>query len=244
MSPETNALHLIQGRINLKPLQRWMAERGITDKGHAMHCLLRECFGEQAPQPFKLIYPQNKPFGIIYGYARADAGVLQDTAELSAAPLQCQALPPELLESKPMPTDWWTGRKIGFTIETRPVYRIKTGSSRTSQEIDVFDIEKRRGNSPEVRPTREQVYIRWLSCLIAKAEAATVQEAETKLLAYHQSQTARKPGQKPFRGPNAIIRGNLTVKNGDAFTNMLRKGIGRHRAYGYGMLLLSVPHRT
>ena len=39
-------------------------------------------------------------------------------------------------------------------------------------------------------------------------------------------------------GPDALMRGELTVTDGTAFACLLKKGIGRHRAYGYGMLLL------
>ena len=34
------------------------------------------------------------------------------------------------------------------------------------------------------------------------------------------------------------MRGILTITDAAAFSNLLARGVGRHRAYGYGMLLL------
>ena len=54
--------------------------------------------------------------------------------------------------------------------------------------------------------------------------------------------SARAPFEKLHErhseGPDAVMRGNITVTDSDAFTRLLSHGIGRHRAYGYGMLLL------
>jgi CRISPR system Cascade subunit CasE len=38
--------------------------------------------------------------------------------------------------------------------------------------------------------------------------------------------------------PNAVLEGTLTVGDPDAFARLLARGIGRHRAFGFGMLLL------
>ena len=37
------------------------------------------------------------------------------------------------------------------------------------------------------------------------------------------------------------MRGNLIVSDPAAFAQLLTRGIGRHRAYGFGMLLLRPP---
>ena len=38
--------------------------------------------------------------------------------------------------------------------------------------------------------------------------------------------------------PQALLEGYLTVQEPDEFTSLLKRGIGRHRAFGYGMILL------
>ena len=39
------------------------------------------------------------------------------------------------------------------------------------------------------------------------------------------------------------MRGILTITDPIAFAELLKRGVGRHRAYGYGMLLLRPPAR-
>jgi CRISPR system Cascade subunit CasE len=39
-------------------------------------------------------------------------------------------------------------------------------------------------------------------------------------------------------GPDATFTGLLAVGNPEAFAGLLARGIGRHRAFGFGMLLL------
>ena len=48
----------------------------------------------------------------------------------------------------------------------------------------------------------------------------------------------RKRHARYSEGPDAVMRGVLTITDPDAFSSLLASGIGRHRAYGYGMLLL------
>ena len=40
-----------------------------------------------------------------------------------------------------------------------------------------------------------------------------------------------------------MVHGALTVTDPDAFAALLARGVGRHRAYGYGMILLRPPNR-
>jgi CRISPR system Cascade subunit CasE len=40
------------------------------------------------------------------------------------------------------------------------------------------------------------------------------------------------------------FRGEFNITDRDGFDQLLRRGIGRHRAFGFGMLLLSPPGRS
>ena len=42
-------------------------------------------------------------------------------------------------------------------------------------------------------------------------------------------------------GPDATLNGTLRINDPNEFRTKLRTGIGRHKAYGYGMLLLRPP---
>jgi CRISPR system Cascade subunit CasE len=39
-------------------------------------------------------------------------------------------------------------------------------------------------------------------------------------------------------GPDAVLAGQLRVTDPKAFTQLLASGVGRHRAFGFGLLLL------
>jgi CRISPR system Cascade subunit CasE len=39
-------------------------------------------------------------------------------------------------------------------------------------------------------------------------------------------------------GPDAVLAGQLRVTSPDAFAQLLANGLGRHRAFGFGLLLL------
>lgn len=67
----------------------------------------------------------------------------------------------------------------------------------------------------------------------------SVRLAEFRQDPFHRSPTkrSRDGGMGPKR-PNAVLEGTLRVTDSDAFTSLLARGIGRHRAYGFGMLLV------
>ena len=39
-------------------------------------------------------------------------------------------------------------------------------------------------------------------------------------------------------GPDVVMQGRLRVSDPQAFAQLLARGVGRHRAFGFGMLLL------
>ena len=55
---------------------------------------------------------------------------------------------------------------------------------------------------------------------------------------FQRTRAVRKRQSRYSEGPDALMRGVLTVTDGQAFAELLARGVGRHRTYGYGMLLL------
>jgi CRISPR system Cascade subunit CasE len=41
--------------------------------------------------------------------------------------------------------------------------------------------------------------------------------------------------------PDVTLRGRLSITDSAAFADLLRRGVGRHKAFGFGMLLLRPP---
>ena len=230
---------MVRSEIDVRELQRWMGVRRFRDQDHAMHCLLVECFGDLAPKPFRLILPRGGSNGVLYGYGTSTAEVLNETAAICADPLQRRILPADLLDSKAMPTRWQAGKRLGFEARIRPIVRrSRRSSNRPSGECDAFLWEAVQQPKGEMKRSREGVYTDWLSKQFDRIGGASLEITSTKLVSFQRSRAVRSQGARYTEGPDALMRGILTITNPAGFSALLARGVGRHRAYGYGMLLL------
>ncbi len=242
-APETTGvLQLVRAEISVRDFHRWMGTRRLQDPDHAMHCLLTECFGELAPRPFRLMATRGAAAACLYGYGAADAGDLRDAAATFAEPLQSRIIPADGIQSKPMPSEFPAGKRLGFDLRIRPVIRKARGSGREEAEVDAFQAIAETFPPKRMALTREQVYAHWLADRLGKRGAALDQDT-VRLAAFQRSRAHRKLHRRHIEGPDAVMQGVLTVADPAAFADALRLGIGRHRAYGYGMLLLRPTRR-
>lgn len=240
-------LHLIELPLKLPDLHGWAAKRGLSkgifDEGLALHHLLSEVFGPAALHPFRLMVAPRSTQATLYAYGPHPAETLMETAQSVAPPSERAVLDLERLRSLPRPVDTWrAGQRLGFDLHLRPVVRL--ASTLTTEqttfakgaEVDAFLAETLRNDQP--RP-REAVYLDWLAKrLLPVAEL----ERETTRLHKFQRQIVVRGGKR-IEGPDATILGTLSVQDPQGFADLLTHGIGRHRAYGYGMLLLRPPQR-
>lgn len=237
---ERATLQMVRAEVNVREFQRWMGMRRLQDQDHAMHCLLTECFGDLAPKPFRLIAPRGGSTGCLYGYGQSGADALREAGDTFAEPLQCRIIPAATIDSKPMPAEWQVGKRLGFEVRIRPVVRRTCNAEyRAKKECDAFLYEALQ--HPEkggMTKSREQVYAEWLSGQLARMGGASLDVEMTKLVSFQRTRSFRKLHSRYTEGPDAVMRGILTVKDSDAFAGLLARGIGRHRSYGYGMLLL------
>ena len=246
-------LQMIHAEVDVRAFQRWMGTKRLQDPDHAMHCLLKECFGDLAPRPFRLIIPRGGSSGVIYGYGRASADALREASAIYADPLQSRIISADMMASKPMPTEWQAGKRLGFEARIRPIVRLsrdtarvpidtqrcfKEGGLRPGKECDVFLYEAIRHPEGGMERKREEVYAEWLSAQFDRIGGVSLDVKRTKLVSFQRTRAVRKLHGRYSEGPDAVMRGNLTITDPPAFTSLLARGIGRHRAYGYGMLLL------
>ena len=270
---EDAPLQMIRAEVSLSDFNRWMGVKRLQDPDHAMHCLLKESFGDIAPQPFRLITPRGCPTGVFYGYTRSDADELREKASTYADPSHLRALPPSSIDNKPMPSEWQTGKRLGFEVRIRPIVRIFPDPSNRSDDRQIpSDVQSRfdRFKPPNrhyrmspgsecdaflweairhlekggLQRTREEVYAQWLGDQLDRRRGAELEPGEAKLVSFQRTRAFRKPHSRYSEGPDAVMRGNLTITDPVAFAQLLAKGIGRHRAYGFGMLLLRPPGRA
>lgn len=247
-------LQMIRAEIDLRAFHRWagsrhMISRNAFDEGYAMHCLLTESFGEQAPKPFRMITPRGRARGpsdgpglrgVLYGYAEAGADALREASTMYADPLQCSALQVDGLKSKPLPVKWIPGRRLGFEVLVRPtIRRSKRAATHPGTEWDAFLWQAIQHPKGEMKRSREEVYIDWLREQFERRGGAELDSAS--LASFQRTRVVRRRGSRPIEGPDALMSGLLTITDGEKFAQLLARGIGRHRAYGYGMLLLRPP---
>ena len=234
----TEPLRMIRAEISARDFQRWMGMRRLQDPDHGMHCLLTECFGrELAPRPFRAIFPRDGGPGCLYGYGTADAEALREAAGLYADPLQSRIILPRSIDSKVMPAEWTAGKRLGFEVRVRPIVR-RTGKveTRPGRERDAFQLEAVQHPKGEMPRSREEVYADWLGRQFETRGGAGLESAS--LVSFQRTRAMRRLRGGYSEGPDALMRGVLEITDGPGFGELLAGGVGRHRAYGYGMLLL------
>ncbi len=242
------SLHLIEMPLSLSALHRWAGHRnigrGLFDEGLVLHHLLGEAFGPAILQPFRLRVAPRGRTGTLYAYSTAPADELRSTAAPLMGPSEAEALSLEALRSVERPeTTWQAGMRLGFDLKSRPVVRLasplkgKDIQFPKGAEVDAFLAETLRNDHAR---KREDVYLDWLA-----ARLAPMADLDRESSRLHQFQRVRSlRGGRRVEGPEAVIHGTLTVRDPQAFAELLSRGVGRHRSYGYGMLLLRPPQRT
>jgi CRISPR system Cascade subunit CasE len=262
-----SALHLVRLPISLLQLGRWAAQRnyGFTlrrgpkgqerdagfDEGRAIHHLLAETFGPGVLQPFRQFVAPGVKQSQVYAYSRLDAAALRDAANSYALPEASTICDLTQLAAKVMPEQWRSGRRLGFEIRVRPVSRLLKplpavdGAFAKGAEVDAFLIEALRsfpaGETAEADMlnagrSREAVYTDWLA---QRLKGTATLQLGVRLTRFQRLRAARKSCSP--EGPDAILQGDLVVDDPAGFQGLLAQGVGRHKAYGYGMLLLRPP---
>lgn len=240
-------LHMLRLEPDRPLVAAWGAERGLVGRdgelGYTLHALLAAAFGELAPRPFRL--QEQRPGGqgraVLYAYGSRSEEELKEHARSFADPGVFAALGVEGLRGKPMPERFPAGRRLGFEARVRPVRRRDRDGAAGVRERDVFLIAcERAGEGVPVR--RDEVYGAWLGEQLERGGARLAGPA--RLDAFRRSRVGRRDGERRLRaieGPDAVLSGELEVTDPSAFAALLAGGVGRHRAFGFGMLLLRPP---
>lgn len=250
-------INLVRVPIDTSELAHWAGVRGWAqrrghhtafDEGRALHHLITEALGPGEFKAFRLLVASRKTVGNLYAYSLSDAETLRSSTDIHALPEHLKVLRPEQIESKPMPSNWRTGQQLGFDVRMRPVRRLRKeiksslGKFREGAEVDAFLVHALRqapDNTNAEAGDRESIYLDWLAKQLSPA--ATLIREHSRLARFRRIRIART-SHAP-EGPDATIHGDLVVADPSKFSALLARGVGRHRAYGYGMLLLRPPNR-
>lgn len=246
-------LHMLQLQPEPAALMRFLSGQGLNrnrdaDLGYGIHAWLAALFGDLAPTPFRFhadgigrrmdsTAAPRPPKLLAYTAHGADA--LLEHAETFAEPEARAVCPLEQgLALAPMPPAerWHPGRRLGFEVLTCPVAR----RARSGVERDLFLHHADRAPA-NAELSREHIYGAWLGeRLEGAAELQQVELANFRLTSLWRrgKRASGHRGAASLVRPSALLRGTLTVTDGAAFQALLARGIGRHRAFGFGMLLL------
>ena len=249
-------LHLVQLVPDSGALVRFAHRAGLPedDPGYLWHRAMRDAFGPLAPQPFRSLDPGGQPVSLV-GYGAADEDRLREALTLAAPDLE-RVFPPDRIRSKELPLPFTAGRRLAFETRVCPIVRTLSSDGSRQRELDAF-VHHALGMAHEPRPERELVYRAWLAnrlvaagCRLAAARMASFRLGPL-VRRRHASPAARTPTEDgparrllatsrraAARRPEVVFEGVLEVTEPGTFASSLARGIGRHRAFGFGMLLL------
>ncbi len=246
-------LLLLRTRPQLDALARWAAATGQRalreDPGYALHAALKATLGAVAPKPFALV--QRADGFQFLGYVKAERAAAEralqlapDTEPGAAAAL---GLDRDDIVVKAMPADWRPGERLDFEVRVAPIVRSRSaGDHGRWAEVDAAFHPSFAGDTQGDRAAAHQ---RWLAQQLAREGAATLLHSHATgfRLATIARRGAEASGQQTGRRtrsgllPDLSVRGQLRVENPQAFADLLARGLGRHRSFGFGCLLLAPP---
>lgn len=215
-----------------------------ADHGYAIHALLRAVFGTASPKPWH--YDSKR--GLLWAYAAQTV----DTASLRASPAAApyaQAIDWRQAAAKPVPV-LSAGKQVAFDLRACPVVRHGGRGDKNEKpgEHDFLLWQARQLGKEAKDLDPAQTYGDWLSARAWPRDAgASLVECGgrpmVQVMGWHKpmerhANAWRGRGDGRLRLPDVSFQGQLVVTDGAAFARLLARGIGRHRAFGYGMLLL------
>ena len=226
------------GRALHLPVQR-------VDDNYITHCALRELFGDHAPGPFSVENSSGRYLRVL-SYSSLSSDCLQTTAQAFASPMVYQIPDWARVISKPMPQKFSQDTRLGFELRVCPVIRKSSGGKYHSAgtEVDAFLARIWEVDNPEETIDREVVYRDWLTNQFERCGAATpcsIQLKQFSLTRMFRRNHQEHRQSTTIKRPAATMTGTLEVTNSTEFIDLLRRGIGRHRAFGFGMLKIRRP---
>jgi CRISPR system Cascade subunit CasE len=232
------SLHLMRCQPDLSALAAWATRRGLLspdgDYGYALHALLTAAFGRQAPKPFCYLGERQE----LLAYTSSNLDTLRESANLTTLEV-ARALRLDSLNSRLFPKAWRAGQRLGFEVRVRPVIRTSTGRERDAY-LSALEVATEEENALQ----REVIYAEWLNRQFQAGDAAKIIRTTmdsfrlTRVIRKTRDNDASARKSRSIIGPDALFRGELQVVDSVAFSQLVTRGIGRHRAFGFGMLLL------
>ncbi len=228
-------LYLMKADLDMVNLAKYAAEQHHSDPDRTAHCLVTESFGRaQMPKPFviKTRVTDGALKGTILAYTPLSTEELRAIAHHNQRLAHSAVLDPSTINTVGVPDQWVEGQSIHFEVRVRPTKRTSSREPQnpnTEQDIYLGSTE----NS-----SRAETYCQWLSQLMQRQGGLQPIPETMAMIHFARRRVRRQNTSKWTAGPDATISGVGTVINPDRMKLALAEGLGRHKGYGYGMLLL------
>ncbi|MBN1880445.1 type I-E CRISPR-associated protein Cas6/Cse3/CasE [bacterium] len=256
-------LHLTKFLIETRGLMRlqhfFRIPPDTMDLGYLVHCGISQAFHSCAPKVFSVMdrytrmnnESSNHPrFTQVLGYTKESASTLINHAKTYAEPDILELFDLDQIQSKTVPMNLPIGHLLEFRVKTCPIIRIwrETNGKRRQVERDAWLARVKSDeemNVPDYQmPDRETVYSQWFVELINRQKSVSLVEAHMsglkldRLVRKTRNRTSDPNQSKRLDRPVAVFQGLLNIQNSESFNDLLYCGIGRHKSFGFGMLLL------
>ena len=223
------------------------------DDGYLVHRALAALFGNAAPKPFRVRTSKSRAVTVL-GYTRHARDDLEQQARTFAPPDAYESCHWADLAVKPMPHSWPAGTVLGFEVRVCPVVRLASDVRarahdgrdavwRKGAEVDACLHRRFLSAGAEPEAGRETVYLDWLAERLAPAARIDARLEGFRRVRLLRSRHRAERRHRSFERPDALLAGSLEITDGEAFGALLVRGVGRHRAFGFGMLLLRPADR-
>lgn len=241
-------LHLVKVPLRPERLITIARQRGFpvreVDEGYLAHVVLRELWQEGAPAPFVL--RESARCVDVWGYSSWDAARLIDHAISFGDPsLIASVAEIGAIASRPMP-NFEAGRRLGFEVRACPVVRLASGRSGHGRgaEIDAFLARSFAAGDGYV--SREDVYRDWFMRNLAPATKSGVTVVRVEVRGVSRVRLLRRTHGEArtssrIERPDVRFVGEVIVADGGRLLEYIAHGVGRHRAFGFGALMLVAP---
>jgi hypothetical protein len=205
----------------------------LGDDGLIVKTILTEAFGGPLLRPWRierihagiatlLAYTETDPERLASLYSASLPSVQAAVTVVGAASVAIQ-----------------TGVRYPFSIRLCPAIRVTPREGVRHGERDAFLVAVDR--NPDQHHDRLQVYAEYLASRLPGAELMSVEATQApRLKPMFRPGNNRKLARKTL--PDASLAGTLRTTDAATLVAAMRAGIGRQRAYGYGMLRLGAPH--
>jgi CRISPR system Cascade subunit CasE len=207
---------LDQNKLTPAMLQKWQQTRS-----YASHQWLWQLFPEQQERRF-LFRHEPTPSGACF-YLLSDIAPQIDHNMFN-------------VETKPFQPQLVEGMTLAFSLRANPV--ITRQGKRSDVMMDAKFQARQKGLEPTEYAIQQVMAAKaWLSAQSDK-HGFFINDRDIEVVSHQQQRCQRKEGERPICFTSVDFSGLLRVTNTELFLTLLRKGIGKSKGLGCGLMLI------